>query len=255
MFEQSWARFQMDEFDRALGNIHTLNAPFFEETFYPEAMVLQAVIYFNQCHYDRAEESVNNFTDVYQPIRDELETSIRQYEDNAAFFEFLRRVQDNRAELSPEVARIVRDALSDRTVLRNIEYVRILDEEEERLNQMPPAFRNSTVGARILQDVAAARSVAVDNAGNVARGRYERLLEELQELLNQSTAILIEILNARRGQLTQEIFDEQESATAPTRQARAPEGDNEHVIWPFEDEYWRDELGTYRQPIASQCGR
>lgn len=255
IFEQSWSRFQTDTFDRALGNIHTLNSPFFEDAFYPEAMVLQAVIYFGQCHYDRAEESVNIFTDTYQPIRDELESSIQEYEDNSAFFEFLRRVQDGRAELSPEVARIVRESLSDRTVLRNIEYVRILDQEEERLNQMPPAFRNSTVGARILQDIAAARAVAVDNAGNLARGRYQRLLEELQELLNQSTAILIEILNARRGQLTQEMIDEQEASAAPVQQAATVDGDAEHVVWPFEGEYWRDELGFYRQPIASQCGR
>jgi tetratricopeptide (TPR) repeat protein len=254
LFEQSWARFQTDGFDRALGNIHTLNSPYFDTAFYPEALVLQAVIYFGQCHYDRAEQSVNRFTEIYQPIRDELESSIRQYGDNTAFFEFLRRVQDERAELSPEVARIVRNALSDRTVLRNIEYVRVLDEEEQRLNATPPAFQNSTVGARILQDIAAARAVAIDNAGNLARGRFQRLLEELQELLNQSTAILIEILNARRGELTQEMLDEQASAV-PTRTARAVEGDAEHVIWPFKGEYWRDELGFYRQPIASQCGR
>ena len=94
----------------------------------------------------------------------------------------------------------------------------------------------------------------MDNAGNLARSRYRRLLEELQELLNQSTAILIEILNARRGELTQEMRDEQ-MASAPTRNVRAVEADREHIIWPFEGEYWRDELGFYRQPIASQCGR
>ena len=125
---------------------------------------------------------------------------------------------------------------------------------QARLNTTPPAFQNSTVGARVLQDIAAARAVAIDNAGNLARGRYQRLLEELQELLNQSTAILIEILNARRGELTQEMLDEQATAV-PTRTTRVVESDAEHVIWPFEGEYWRDELGFYRQPIASQCGR
>ena len=31
--------------------------------------------------------------------------------------------------------------------------------------------------------------------------------------------------------------------------------DDEHVIWPFEGEYWKDELGTYRFRLASQCGK
>ena len=74
---------------------------------------------------------------------------------------------------------------------------------------MPRAFQNSGVGARILQDIAAARSVAVDNTGNLAKSRYERLLGELLDLLNQATRIQIEILNAMRGQLNQEIANEQ----------------------------------------------
>jgi hypothetical protein len=31
--------------------------------------------------------------------------------------------------------------------------------------------------------------------------------------------------------------------------------DGEHVIWPFQGEYWRDELGYYRQPVTRHCGR
>ena len=31
--------------------------------------------------------------------------------------------------------------------------------------------------------------------------------------------------------------------------------DEEHVIWPFDGEYWRDELGFYRQVVSSKCGR
>lgn len=33
------------------------------------------------------------------------------------------------------------------------------------------------------------------------------------------------------------------------------EADDEHVIWPFNGEYWRDELGYYRQVVHSRCGK
>jgi hypothetical protein len=33
------------------------------------------------------------------------------------------------------------------------------------------------------------------------------------------------------------------------------EVDGEHQVWPFDGEYWRDELGFYRQQVTSQCGR
>ena len=31
--------------------------------------------------------------------------------------------------------------------------------------------------------------------------------------------------------------------------------DEEHQMWPFDGEYWRDELGFYRQQVTSRCGR
>ena len=110
------------------------------------------------------------------------------------------------------------------------------------------------VGARIQQDIAAARSVAVDNTGNLAKSRYERLLEELRDYLNQAMRIQIEILNAMRGQLTAEIANEQTLSQQKTAEAEVS-SDAEHVLWPFDGEFWRDELGYYRQPISSRCGR
>ena len=40
---------------KALGNIQTLNAPYFENQFFPESVLLKAVIYFKYCLYDQAE--------------------------------------------------------------------------------------------------------------------------------------------------------------------------------------------------------
>jgi hypothetical protein len=30
--------------------------------------------------------------------------------------------------------------------------------------------------------------------------------------------------------------------------------DEEHYLWPFDGEYWRDELGFYRQRVVNTCG-
>src|SRR5512143_3261838 len=58
LFEASWAYFMKTLNSKALGNIHTLNAPYFENQFYPEAVLLKSVIYFKYCLYDQAEEAV-----------------------------------------------------------------------------------------------------------------------------------------------------------------------------------------------------
>jgi tetratricopeptide (TPR) repeat protein len=260
LFEESWAYFMVGEdvkiqgYQKALGNIHTLNSPYFESAFYPESLVLRAVIYFGNCWYEEANMTVDSFMAEYQPIKDELSTELQKYEDNISFFEFLRGLKGGAEQgLSPQLRKILNTALSDRTLLRNLEYVKVLDKEEERLSKMPPEFRNASIGIRILQDIAAAKSVAIDNAGDLARNRYERLITELQDLINQAAAIQIEIINAMLGELDKELQEQQ--VLVATKASKKIKTDSEHNVWPFEGEYWRDELGFYRQLIDSRCGR
>jgi tetratricopeptide (TPR) repeat protein len=253
LFEESWAYFLQQDYPRALGNIHTLGSPFFTAAWYPESLVLKSVIFFSNCRYDEAEEVLAQFNERYGDQRPEIERYLQQYQDDTSFFRFLKDVREGHANLPNRLRPVVESAFSDRTLLRNIEYVTQLESEERRHAQMPQAFRNSSVGARIIQDIAVAKSFAIENAGNLARGRYTRAVEELADLQNQATAILIEILNARRGQLSQEM--QQQQVTVQDGRANRVTADEEHYLWPFNGEYWRDELGFYRQAITSRCGR
>jgi len=253
LFEESWAFFLADEYSRALGNVHTLLSPYFEEGYYPEALVLKAVTFFANCQMDNATATVDLFHRRYDPVKTELDLVLAKYKDNAQFFEFLQRVRKGEAQLSTRIKSIVYTALSDRTLLRHLEYHRILEEEEQLLAKSPAAFRQSSLGERINEDIAVAKSFAVDETGNLARGRYKRLVDELQDLNNQTDAVEAEIISYKRGQLSQEL-QQQQLEVARTRGGKV-EVDEEHQIWPFDGEYWRDELGFYRQEVTSKCGR
>lgn len=253
LFEASWAFFLANEFSRSLGNVHTLFSPYFESAYYPEAQILKAVVFFSNCQMENATATVQRFHELYDPVKSELETVLEQHQDNVQFFQFLQRVRAGEANLSPRIRGIVSTALSDRTLLRHLEYVRLLESEESRLNASPPEFRNSSIGARILQDIAVAKSFAIDQTGDLARGRYSRLIEELQQLLNDADTIELEISTFVRGELNQEL--QQQQVEAARSGGGRVEVDDEHQIWPFDGEYWRDELGFYRQQVTSQCGR
>lgn len=253
LFEGSFAFFLADEFARALGNIHTIFSPYFENSYYPEALVLKAVVFFYNCQMENASAMVAKFHEKYDPVQQELNAKLASFKDNESFYKFLTQVREGQANLSPAIRGIVATALSDRTVLRHLEYVKLLDSEEERLKKAPAPFKNSSVGARILQDIALAKSFAIDQTGDLARGRYTRLIEELQDLMNQIDAVDLEIATYERGQLSQEM--QQQQITAERAAGGRVEVDEEHQVWPFDGEYWRDELGFYRQQVTSQCGR
>jgi len=276
LFEESWAHFQIDQLDRALGNIHTINSPYFEEFFYPESVILKAVIYFGMCMFEDAQQTVEYFRKKYEPFQQELQATLARFNDNKAFYEYLIKIRNtgnkgqadekgkekensNKGEVeksivTKQIEDVMRGALGDRTLLRNIDYIDMLNAEEEQLKKMPSAFINSGAGIRIQQDINTAKTVAIDNTGNLVRSRYERLLSEIHDFMNQGTRVEIEILKALRGELDIEISAEQE-VTGLTIKASKVSSDAEHQLWPFEGEFWRDELGYYRQPISNRCGR
>lgn len=255
LFEQSWAYFMAGDYPHSLGNIHTIKSPYFPNSFYPEADIVKAVIYFTVCQYDDATTVVARFQKKYEPIQKELTKIMAKFQGEGkdeSFFKFLKSVRDGTANLSESVRPIVENALSDRQLLRNIEYVRILEAEKKRFDQAPNAFQNSPVGADVIDNIELARTLAVRNAGKLARKRYKRYQDELNEHLRNAQKIIVDITNAQRKKLDEEIEAGQFTAEDALEYGMV-RPDEEHVIWPFNGEYWRDELGFYRQVVHSKC--
>ncbi|MCU0693315.1 MAG: hypothetical protein MUF54_18145, partial [Polyangiaceae bacterium] len=129
LFEESWAYFMAGDYPRALGNIHTIQSPFFPNSFYPEADILKAVIFFANCRYEEATTVVARFKLRYEPIKKEMGSVLARYKgenQEQAFFKFMRDVREGKADLDEKIRPIVEGSLSDRQLLRNIEYVRVL---------------------------------------------------------------------------------------------------------------------------------
>jgi hypothetical protein len=256
LFEESWAYFMAGDYAHALGNVHTIQSPYFPNSYYPEADILKAVIYFANCQYDDAEIIVAQFQTKYQPIYDDLNKVLKRFQGEEAdepFYKFLKQVRDGKADLSPRIKIVVENALSDRQLLRHLQYVQVLDDESKRFQKAPGSFRDSPLGNDVKDALQLARDIAVRNAGQLARERYQRNLDELNEHLRDSAKILIDITSAKRNQLDAAIAGTQVTVQESERNIVKP--DEEHVIWPFDGEYWRDELGFYRQTITSKCGR
>jgi hypothetical protein len=257
LFEQAWAYFMAGDYPRSLGNVHTIQAPYFPGSFYPEADILKAVIYFANCNYEAATTVVARFNKRYVPIKKELEKVMARYAAEGKeedMYKFLLAVREGTADLDPTIKPIVENALGDRQLLRNIEYVRVLDEEMNRFKQAPARFRTAGLGQQVQDALKLARSIAVKSAGELAKSRYRRNLDELDEHLRNGEKILIDITAARRNLLDEKLQSGQVSA-AESKIYGVVKPDEEHLLWPFDGEFWRDELGFYRQVVESACGR
>jgi hypothetical protein len=74
---------------------------------------------------------------------------------------------------------------------------------------------------------------------------------ELRELLGQALRLDFEIAGREK-----ELAQTPEDGSEPVAQRRTPPVvDEDEVLWPFEGEYWRDELGSYRFQLGQKCAK
>ena len=76
----------------------------------------------------------------------------------------------------------------------------------------------------------------------------------MDEHLRSSEKVLIDITAAQRN-LLDDALKEGQVSDAESVLFGVVNPDDEHFMWEFDGEYWRDELGFYRQEVESACGR
>ncbi len=255
LFEESWAYFQIDRFNKSLGNLHTLNSPFFDDEYFPESIILQAVAFFTNCRYDRVRLSIEEFDEVYPDLKKELQAYLDQYQDPAELYDFLVKINAGEGSYDPRLNQILNAALTDKALKRTIEYVDDLEAEIVKLDRTEPSWRDSGLGQTLQQDLDLSKSFALGDAGTLAQERLVRVKTELNDLIKQSKKILIETAKAETDQLDAKIRDQQFNESGPNQVKNEIKVDDEHIFWTFRGEYWRDELGFYLYNITSQCGR
>jgi TolA-binding protein len=262
LFESSWANFMLKQkgYSKALGNIHTIQAPFFENYIKPEsigeALTVKATIYFYNCLYDRAAESIAEFNEVYPQVFQELRKMATSTTDNGALYEVAVKIRKGTSGLPEQVERAARGVLGDLSLVKRFQYVEELDRELKQYDKAEPAWKSTNIAQTVFADLTLQKSLAVNEAGDLARRRINRLTEELAQLIKRVIKIEYEILQGEKGALEQEVIAEQQIIKGSTgKRADEIRVDDEHNIWPFTGEYWRDELGYYRVRIVNKCQR
>jgi tetratricopeptide (TPR) repeat protein len=252
LFEASWAYFLKTNNPKALGNIHTLNAPYFEDQFFPESVLLKSVIYYKYCQYDRALEAVSEFDTKFRPLRKNLQDVVAKYEDNAEFYEYVKKIMANKAGLDDVTQRLVMSQLGDKTLAKTFNWVDELDKELKALAAADKAWQTTAIAGEVNTELEVRKSLAQADAGKLAKERINRLIGDLQTFGRDGIKIKIEVLNAKAGQISAAGKGERLSSNLKEDPIVV---DDEHFVWRFNGEYWKDELGYYRFKVRNQCPR
>lgn len=262
LFEASWANFMLKTagYPKALGNIHTLQAPYFENFVKPEsvaeALTVRATIYFYNCLYDRAADAIVDFNRRVPPLAQDLNKMLQGTQDNTEFFELAVKIQKGKSGLPKNVERAAKAVLSDLSLERRFQYVEQLEGEMKRFDDSEAAWKSTAIANAVYTDLTLQKSLTTNEAGDLARQRITRLVSELAQLIKRVIKIEYEILQGEKGTLQQEIVTEQQANKVNrSKEVGNVRVDDEHLFWPFTGEYWRDELGYYRVRLMNRCAR
>ncbi len=251
LFELGWTYFHLKRLDRVLGQLHTLNSPYFEDRYYPEARVLEALILFRTCRFNEVLVVVARFLRDYRPLRKELDAQLGGDRSDAEFYWYLASLAGDKESLSVSLRRIFNAALNDRELQRTFTLVAKLGAEQQGLEKL---LRNTTAKAAakaLSEDLGRVRNVMISEAGAMARRRLSRVREDLTEIIRQGLRIKYEALRARRNSINDEVRLSMAEAAEAANEPR--EEDEEHVVWAFDGSYWRDELGGYTYEVETRC--
>jgi tetratricopeptide (TPR) repeat protein len=255
LYESAWVYFVKGDFSRALGTFHSLHSPYFKHQFYPELWILESTIYMNLCHFGYAEKALKEFRREVMPLATPLKSflvkTVRPEEFYVALVSTLKGKQGYGLP-----SRLIALVMSDVDFFNLYKTVKQIESEQTTIKGN--AERLGGFGAELSTKLSALHA-----------GRVRDIGYKIQQILKTSEGNLADYEQKSR-EIQEDLFNEQlkeeerklraldSEGTGQTAETTATGGATAIVgsdswEWPFEGDYWSDEIGYYRAFIRDQC--
>lgn len=246
IFADAWAEFLAAysdgdnanaHYQRVLGHVHTLRAPFFPYRLFPEEPLLAAVTYYYNCRYGSAERALDDFDARYGATRKLLDQFLEEGRTPLKLAELYATIEAGEDTGLPEATHhVVEGLVDDRDLERRWERAQAIDAETKRLGDLSSELRDH-VHERIDAETERARR----ELGQAIVARLEGAVQEIRRFERQAIGI--------RYELAPKLAEHPGTPSSATR----PRPDVTHDLYEYNGEYWQDELGHYRVEITSLC--
>ncbi len=237
----------------------TLQSPFFKDEYYPESHILKAITFHENCRYPEARSFLEEFKERYGTVRSEIDRMLGEDASSDRFFQTLLDMEDRLSTGESELdsssqdtlARVLRLAMSDTRLKDFRKAIREIDQEKEEMNKLPGSLLQG-IGSEAMTAMAQRRGEIMKRAGQILKIKLKREQEFLTNLSSQLSRIEFEISKGEKSGLEAQIRNEGQAVPLKNYKYSAAT-DDERVYYPFDGEYWRDELGTYEYTLTHGC--
>lgn len=246
-FEKAWAYFRAEDMPGALAQLHNHDAPFFDDWYFPEADLLRAYALFMMCKFPSASAEMDEFVATYTPIREEIDRLGRSLGAAEAFADAQRYLN---GEASQMPAMIVRSFRHDDRLEEAVQSLALLEAELAEL----PAHGDHAYATRAGAWLTARKDARITEEGARVLDRLQRAQGELGGMLQGIEITRLDLLNLEtemyeRAAATGKLdFGDRVGKLRDLRKARKG-----FRVWPYQGEFWMDELGWYVVDARPDC--
>jgi tetratricopeptide (TPR) repeat protein len=255
-YESAWTYFVKGDYSRALGTFQALHSPVFSHYYYPELWVLESTIYLNLCHMEKVQAALKMFNSEVTMRMGDLEGFLRKFRRPSELF---NAVVDTMNKVNVSVDKVLlQPVLADVDFFNLYRTIRQIDRELTQLEADRAALGN--FGDESIAKLKTLRDEKILEIGT----RIQRRLKETQDQMAEYAVKVTEI----EVELDQLVIESKMDELAALGGAEAEEkvGNTgggaafaivgaDSMQWPFEAEYWVDEIGAYRAFITERCSK
>lgn len=255
LFESAWANFMLSDLNLTLGQLLTLESPFYnKDEFVPEATVLRALTFFNLCEYDDVDRILLDFDARYRPMHAEMKDFLKLYsteEGRKLADQAYDRYFDGKAADTSLPKSMFTRVLRDQELAGIVTHLEIMDREETLIDAQKSQWKDG-VGEQLHKVISEDRERLKRRAGLALLQEMVTMTTYLGDLLTQAEIIRFEVIDAKRGILNYMMSTPDLSDLSKDVDINYGTSANK-IYWPFNGEFWQDELGYYRYTEQGSC--
>jgi tetratricopeptide (TPR) repeat protein len=245
-FERAWAHFRQGDVKGTVAVLMSHEAPFFDDWYLPEGDLLRTYALFMLCKFPDANKSISAFMDKYTPLKDQLVASVDSLTPQAAWDEARAYLDGSKTQFP---AKLLRKFSTDERFLSAVKSVEKADDELSRLQNVS-ANPFATMATARLQE---RRSELINAEGLRVFNHIRTARDQLVEMLSNVEITKLDIMTYETRMLEKASMTgtlDYGDRIGQLRRLRKKKGVR---VWPFQGEYWGDEMGYYQIQTRPDC--
>jgi hypothetical protein len=261
LFEQAWNYFSKKKYNQALGKLVSYKSPLLSFIFNPEIDVLRAQSLFSLCYYADVDEVIKNFSFYTFKVGEEVKNFVEKNSEKLdQFYALGKKVLFSAFYTENFFYKIVNHFIRSPYFQKLVHAESEIYEEEKKIQALDLQQKEVSheVGQGFpgfLDEVLDWRKKSIQFLGGAfVKNNLIDYHSELVSNFEKISFIKLELLKFKKNKI---IFknSKQNSSTEGLRErgTELPVSRWDQISWPFNGEFWDDELGDYVFALESTC--